>query len=621
MGIMSGSNGTCDYIFDPDNPETWGGEEEEDCRINDRYLNENGVWECPYDAEEDEDKCIFHKEVESKDDDDVMEKFLKTIKRDNDVNNSESKEHHYLGAKFGYFNLGAELSEINIEGGPLSLLYVQFSGQADFSNIVFGDGTNFRGAKFGDCTQFVEAEFGDETIFAEAEFGDETSFSGSTFGFMNNFSSAKFGDETTFSGTEFGNMTLFSEAEFGNETNFNADFGDVNDFTRSKFGDNTNFNWANFGNYSLFKEARFCDGTDFTGAKFGEQTMFNNANFGDNTKFRHAKFDNVTKFVNVMFGDDTSFIKAKFDDDTNFDGTKFDGSIDFREARLGPNPSFVNTEFNAYASFKKTNLTDAVLIELQLHNADFEQALMSRSTLFGTDLRGAKLNGAVLGNARINKRTRFLGHPDDDTESSPHTFSAIRSKARCVYDPNYDGNNNECDVEKAKSVYRSLEELAGKAALPRLQSQCFVRRQDLQKDSYKQDAIDADSWEERLIAASRYIRAKGARATLLYGESPWRIVGISGGFILMMGVIYPLFGWLQPRGEDTNPITWSRILGGEPYLLLESIYFSALTFTTLGMGDYIPVGGGGQALVTLNTAFGAILLALLVFVLGRRAAR
>lgn len=219
---------------------------------------------------------------------------------------------------------------------------------------------------------------------------------------------------------------------------------------------------------------------------------------------------------------------------------------------------------------------------------------------------------------RIDEDTQFLGHPDNDSDSSPHTLSAIRSKPCCVYDPNYEEDNEEADVDKAKSVYRALEELAGKAARPRLQSQCFVRRQDLQKDGYKQEAKEAESWQERLIAGARYSRANVARGTLLYGESPWRIIGGSIGFIFLVALLYPLGEWLRPVGGE--PITYSRILGGEWSLLFESLYFSTLTFTTLGMGDYEPMGFG-QVLATLNTALGAVLIALLVFVLGRRAAR
>lgn len=76
-------------------------------------------------------------------------------------------------------------------------------------------------------------------------------------------------------------------------------------------------------------------------------------------------------------------------------------------------------------------------------------------------------------------------------------------------------------------------------------------------------------------------------------------------------------GWLQPTGDA--PLTYPRIVE-TPELYFESLYFSTLTFTTLGMGDYEPLGFG-QVLATANTAFGAILVALLVFVLGRRAAR
>jgi len=264
------------------------------------------------------------------------------------------------------------------------------------------------------------------------------------------------------------------------------------------------------------------------------------------------------------------------------------------------------------------DLTDADFTEAKLCNVNFESALLSRASLFRADLRGAKLHGAVLGDVRIDERTQFLGHPTEDTDNSPHTLSAILSKSCCGYDPGYEGETTETNVAKAKSVYRALEELGGKAARSRLQSQSFVRRQDLQKNDYKQDTKEADSWQERLIAGARYCRAKVARTTLLYGESPWRIIGGSIGFILFTALLYPLGGWLRPI--DGEPMTYNQILGGELSLLLESLYFSTLTFTTLGMGDYEPVGVG-QIIATLNTALGAVLIALLVFVLGRRAAR
>ena len=55
----------------------------------------------------------------------------------------------------------------------------------------------------------------------------------------------------------------------------------------------------------------------------------------------------------------------------------------------------------------------------------------------------------------------------------------------------------------------------------------------------------------------------------------------------------------------------------------DALYFSTLTFTTLGLGDFQPAPAAqlGRALVLLEAVMGAVLIATFVFVLGRRAAR
>jgi len=268
--------------------------------------------------------------------------------------------------------------------------------------------------------------------------------------------------------------------------------------------------------------------------------------------------------------------------------------------------------------FEGANLTDASLNNVEACCANFESTLLSRATLFGADLRGAQLNGAVLGDVRIDEDTQFLGHPSDDGNTSPHTLSAIRSRPNCVYDPDYEEDNEHENVDKAKSVYRALEELGGKHARPRLQARSFVRRQDLQKQDYWDNAVADDaSLEERLIAGARWSRARVARATLLYGESPWRVIAWSLGIILSFALLYPLGGWMKPT--DGDPITYAQI-ASNPVEILNSVYYSTLTYTALGFGDFQPVGLG-RLLTTVETGLGAVMLALLVFILGRRAAR
>lgn len=68
---------------------------------------------------------------------------------------------------------------------------------------------------------------------------------------------------------------------------------------------------------------------------------------------------------------------------------------------------------------------------------------------------------------------------------------------------------------------------------------------------------------------------------------------------------------------DVLPII--LITAPEPVsILLSNIYFSAVTFTTLGYGDIQPASSAAEALATVESFLGALLMALLVFVLRRR---
>ena len=164
---------------------------------------------------------------------------------------------------------------------------------------------------------------------------------------------------------------------------------------------------------------------------------------------------------------------------------------------------------------------------------------------------------------------------------------------------------------------------------PRLQSRAFVRRQDIQRKQYSEDGWDSENgYLGSFLDLFRSFRAGLARAIMLHGESPWRLVVVGASIILAFGLLYPVGGvltaegWLRPvsaGGEVGDYLTysWSWETLGD---LKESLYFSTLTFTTLGFGDFKP-NGFGQVLTMLNTGLGALTVALLVWVLGRRAAR
>lgn len=597
---MTDVDGTCEYLLDPDDPETWGGEEGDKCYVDEEVLNEDGIWTCPHDAEDDGSLCIFHLPPEEKDDTKVVEALWETIEAATDSTNYKVQERarQFLGARFSTFDLseappqikaddrGFPHPKIESEEGGIDFSYAKIEGVFDWSSSTFdmaylrligvkfiGD-TDFRGVKFKGDTDFSHAEFRGTADFENGEFDGASDFKNAVFKATTNFENAEFKHAANFRNVKFSGSNDFEETEFRST----ADFG--------------------------FVEFRM--DPHFIRAEFKQPAQFSFAEFRGTATFWHTIFRNDASFSDVKFRGVTDFMSAEFRGTTNFKDVEFGDNVKFRDSRL--ESSF----------FEGIDLTDAEFNDSNLRDSNLESALLSRATIFGADLRGARLAGTVLGDIRIDEDTKFLGHSSDDRETSPHTFSSILSKPCCVYDPEYEDDNEHTDIDKAKSVYRALEELGGKHALPRLQARSFVRRQDLQKKDYWDDAIADDaSLEERFIAGARWSRAKAARATLLYGESPWRVISWSLGIILSFALLYPLGGWMKPT--DGDPITYAQI-ESNPVEILNSVYYSTLTYTALGFGDFQPVGLG-RLLTTLETGLGAVMLALLVFILGRRAAR
>jgi len=453
-----------------------------------------------------------------------------------------------------------------------------------------------------------------------------------------------------FLGAKFGKVKLselssvddsidFSQAQFADVEINRCEFNQSVYFHQSQFSGQVVFENNTFEKHISFYSATFLENTTFKNNLFVEGGSFIDVTFNDEVNFRLSEFDDSAGFTDAEFlgkalfggqwvdsyvdSDDIPSLATDFRGMARFDETEFNGRTDFSWTSFDNGVDFSETRMND-ATFKNSDLSGAIFSNSKLHNVNFESSLLNRSSLYDADLRGAKLLGALLGDSQINEGTQFLGNPKNESNDNNtvwDTIKEIRESDYCVYDPDYKGetnNHTSHSIDDAKAVYRKIEELARSSARPELLSKCFVRRQDLQQKQYWEERKKADNRLESLISIIRGSRAKVARETLLYGESPWRVITGSTFSIILIALLYPLDEWLQPAGGE--PITYSRILDGEPGLLFESLYFSTLTFTTLGMGDYEPMGLG-QVLATINTTIGAVLIALLVFVLGRRAAR
>ena len=121
---MSNADGTCEYVLDPDDPETWGGELGDECHDNKESLNEENVWSCPHFKSEGHEFCIFHKPIEQKENSNLIEELLDIIRE----SSTGSTKSEFLGAKFGDVNISDSVFGTESEV-PINLKHSRFLGK------------------------------------------------------------------------------------------------------------------------------------------------------------------------------------------------------------------------------------------------------------------------------------------------------------------------------------------------------------------------------------------------------------------------------------------------------------------------------------------------------------
>ncbi|WP_176451056.1 pentapeptide repeat-containing protein [Halorubrum sp. Ea1] len=326
------------------------------------------------------------------------------------------------------------------------------------------------------------------------------------------------------------------------------------------------------------------------------------------------------------------------------------------------------------ANLQHADLTDAYLTGADLHDADFKDTLLRwasltdvtaiRTNFADADLLGANLEGASLKDSQfdganltgarlydtkpqgmsINDQTVFSEQTVYEREADPcdtwrplngkmttpislkdkialavRSGQVLQSRFRSADASPPSGSiakvrqaikrfrrHRSLDTEdrrevgnrlkKATSVYRIRQRLQRENSRPRDVAQPYVREQHSRR---KRAFATRSYWEWFKHATYRWV--------MLYGESPARVIGTSIAVVAVFAAIYSIVGGI--------------VIGGETPGLIGNIYFSAVTFSTLGYGGIEPVTTTTQLLASVQSLIGGILIALLVAVFGRRALR
>lgn len=228
-----------------------------------------------------------------------------------------------------------------------------------------------------------------------------------------------------------------------------------------------------------------------------------------------------------------------------------------------------------------SDLSDSDLCKANLQGSNLESAVLEGTDLRGTNLENTRLFQTYLTNARIDQGTDF----GDE----------------CIY------HSTTKELEKAVWVYRDLQQLLKENSLP--------------GSARKYRIFEKDARNHLEGSTISSIFGNVSKTVWLYGESWKRLLLTSALTITSYSVAYKLnhVGTISTVPTKYSILDYTISVSQFWKESITAVYFSMVTFSTLGYGDVQPSNLIVQILAASEALIGTLLMAALVFVLGRRA--
>lgn len=316
-----------------------------------------------------------------------------------------------------------------------------------------------------------------------------------------------------------------------------------------------------------------------------QSMVFDNCVFEENVVFAGpwsepdktaVEFEKDVIFNSSLFKGQARFRNTIFCETAGFDGCTFSGVVTFKNAAFRKDAKFRTAAFSGYCLFG---------------NAVFSASARFANTHFA---KGANFSEA-----------RFMGQTD---------FGGVYSSSRSVpvYEAIFFARRRYGDDE---SFWRFVKQSAQEAGYYQLAGECFYNErcarlwQKLRGHAY--DTISPPKkllrtiWSVRLLPEIVF-----GRLLFGYGERPVRVLFASAMIIIFCAFFYSQPGALIYRQGPVQPS------------FLQGLYFSTITFTTLGYGDLYPAADDFYRFVAMTEAVaGGCLIALFIVCLAKRFSR
>ncbi len=469
---------------------------------------------------------------------------------------------NFKAIKFGQGNKYFE--NCSFEGGDVNFSIADFSdGNVIFDDSFFGKGrVNFMTSIFGTGrVSFVRVRFSEgEKLFERCEFGDgNVSFRSAQFGDGSvNFRRTIFGNgEKNFSLATFGTANIrFTSSEFGD--------GKLN-FRMTEFGRGIkDFHYSRFGNADLiFDKTFFYKGdVDFRACDFGKgRIIFNRIDIaeGDLNFEGIEKQEGNIQFKNANFGKGNIIFSAANCPESDFiiENSDLGSTGVFLSKSIFKNIQIIGTQINNYFDLRVSKAKKIAIINSVVHDV-IDMVFKNETDFEELDFSGIRLIGRIFIDWENPDVKKLIYKQDNPLTVKAEQFRMLKENFR------NNGQYNEEDY-----AYVEFKRLEAKIKLQRK-----IHKHPKLKLWYK-----FVYWMNNLIMDKLGVYATNPGRVLLGMLTTYVFFSL---LYLVIEMIDPAHSINSSLFDNSDP----RVLG----MFAKAFYHSAITFLTIGYGDYYPEG-------------------------------
>jgi len=338
-----------------------------------------------------------------------------------------------------------------------------------------------------------------------------------------------------------------------------------------------------------FNEATFQDDLEMSGARFKGHFDLSGAIVHGRLRLHGAGFAATAVFDGLRCLQDADLSEVVFHEPASFEEVRFEGNGNFR-----------SVSFDKGGSFDRADLKTADFEDAAIQNVSFRQVALDHVRFAGARMENAYLSDSWWSVAPDRTFTQKLL----DTLSVADPRFVIREEEEADRIPAANIKDRIRALLRAESTYRRLKHTHTNEGDYNKAGEFYIHEMRMKNSRYRLQNGLAAKWE--LFWNSFFNISCG------YGERPKRLILNAVLIILLFAGLFHAFDGVG-KSNDADFDNY------EPSAR-ECLYFSVVTFTTLGYGDYSPKPDF-QLLITIEAFTGAFTIALSVLVFGRKVMR